>query len=81
MPPPIALLFALKVPLDQIITFSILSGLLEYTFMPLNVILFRKKWPLASIKDYVEAFKKAIPEKHWEKVFRTNAEEVFNLTQ
>ena len=47
---PIALIFALGAPLDQVITFSILSGLLEYTFMPFNVILFRKKWPLESIK-------------------------------
>ncbi len=46
---PIALIFALGAPLDQVITFSILSGLLEYTFMPLNIILFRKKWPLNSI--------------------------------
>jgi ethanolamine permease len=47
---PIALLFALKAPLDQIITFSILSGLLGYTFMPINMILFRRKWPLGTIK-------------------------------
>ena len=47
---PIALIFALGAPLDQVITFSILSGLLEYTFMPINVILFRKKWPLNTIK-------------------------------
>jgi ethanolamine permease len=47
---PIALIFALGAPLDQVITFSILSGLLGYTFMPLNVILFRRKWPLDSIK-------------------------------
>ena len=47
---PLAILFAIKVPLDQIITFSILSGLLEYTFMPINMILFRKKWPLDVIK-------------------------------
>ena len=47
---PIALIFALGAPLDQVITFSILSGLLGYTFMPLNVILFRRKWPLNSIK-------------------------------
>lgn len=54
---PIALLFALKVPLDQIITFSILSGLLEYTFMPINMILFRKKWPLDTIKrGYIHPF-------------------------
>ncbi|MCQ0092926.1 amino acid permease [Roseovarius sp. M141] len=47
---PIAMIFALGAPLDQVITFSILSGLLGYTFMPLNVILFRRKWPLDSIK-------------------------------
>lgn len=47
---PIALIFALRAPLDQVITFSILSGLLGYTFMPINVILFRKKWPLDTIK-------------------------------
>jgi ethanolamine permease len=47
---PIALIFALGAPIDQVITFSILSGLLEYTFMPLNVTLFRRKWPLDTIK-------------------------------
>lgn len=47
---PIALIFALRMPLDQVITFSILSGLLGYTFMPINMILFRRKWPLNSIK-------------------------------
>ena len=47
---PIALIFALGAPLDQVITFSILSGLLEYTFMPLNIIMFRKKWPMGTIK-------------------------------
>lgn len=54
---PIALIFALGAPLDQVITFSILSGLLGYTFMPLNMILFRRKWPLKSIKrGYVHPF-------------------------
>ena len=47
---PIALIFALGARLDQVITFSILSGLLGYTFMPLNIILFRRKWPLETIK-------------------------------
>ncbi len=47
---PIALIFALGAPLDQVITFSILSGLLGYTFMTFNVIMFRNKWPLNSIK-------------------------------
>ena len=32
------------------ITFSILSGLLNYTFMPINMMMFRNKWPLGSIK-------------------------------
>ena len=47
---PVALVFALGAPLDQVITFSILSGLLEYTFMSFNVIMFRNKWPLDTIK-------------------------------
>lgn len=42
-------------------------------------LMFGSDWPLADINEYVKAFKKAIPEEHWEKVFRTNAEEVFNL--
>jgi len=54
---PIAIVFATQVPLDQIITFSILSGLLGYTFMAINVIMFRTKWPLGSIKrGYVHPF-------------------------
>jgi len=54
---PVALIFALGVPLDQVITFSILSGLLEYTFMALNVLMFRKKWPLDMIKrGYIHPF-------------------------
>jgi ethanolamine permease len=47
---PIAIIFALYVPLAQIITFSILSGLLNYTFMPINMWNFRRKWPLGTIK-------------------------------
>ncbi len=54
---PVALVFAYFAPLDQVITFSILSGLLEYTFMAINVIMFRRKWPLGSIKrGYVHPF-------------------------
>ena len=47
---PIGIVFAIEVPLAQIITFSILSGLLNYTFMPINMWKFRNKWPLGSIK-------------------------------
>ncbi len=54
---PVALTFALGMPLDQVITFSILSGLLGYTFMPINMIMFRNKWPLDTIKrGYVHPF-------------------------
>jgi ethanolamine permease len=54
---PVALVFAYYAPLDQVITFSILSGLLEYTFMAVNVMMFRQKWPLGSIKrGYVHPF-------------------------
>jgi len=54
---PVALVFAYFAPLDQVITFSILSGLLEYTFMSFNVIMFRSKWPLGTIKrGYVHPF-------------------------
>jgi ethanolamine permease len=54
---PIAVIFALYVPLAQVITFSILSGLLGYTFMPINMFRFRSKWPLGSIKrGYVHPF-------------------------
>ncbi|MBA3448311.1 MAG: amino acid permease [Pseudaminobacter sp.] len=47
---PIALAFAFIADLNQAITFSILSGLLGYTFMSINIMMFRKKWPLGSIR-------------------------------
>jgi ethanolamine permease len=47
---PIVVLFSLYIPLAQIITFSILSGLLNYTFMPFNMWNFRRKWPVGSIR-------------------------------
>ena len=54
---PIAVSFAFTGLLDQVITFSILSGLLGYTFMTFNMIKFRKKWPLDSIhRGYIHPF-------------------------
>ena len=54
---PIAIIFSLGAPLDQTVTFSILSGLLGYTFMSFNMILFRRKWPLDAIKrGYIHPF-------------------------
>jgi ethanolamine permease len=54
---PIAIIFSLGAPLDQTVTFSILSGLLGYTFMSFNMIMFRRKWPLDTIKrGYIHPF-------------------------
>ncbi len=54
---PIAVSFAFTGLLDQVITFSILSGLLGYTFMSINIIKFRRQWPLGSInRGYVHPF-------------------------
>lgn len=54
---PIAVSFAFTGLLDQVITFSILSGLLGYTFMSFNIVRFRRLWPLGSInRGYVHPF-------------------------
>ncbi len=54
---PIAVSFAFTNLLDQVVTFSILSGLLGYTFMSFNVMKFRKQWPLDTIKrGYIHPF-------------------------
>ena len=54
---PVAVSFGFTGLLDQVITFSILSGLLMYTFMPVIIIKFRKQWPLGSIdRGYVHPF-------------------------
>ncbi len=54
---PIAAAFGFLGLLAPVITFSILSGLLGYTFMPINMFRFRAKWPLGSIKrGYVHPF-------------------------
>lgn len=54
---PIALAFAFISDLNQAITFSILSGVLQYTFMSINIVMFRNKWPLGSIqRGYTHPF-------------------------
>lgn len=47
---PIAVAFGAFAGLDQAITFSILSGVLQYTFMSINIVMFRRKWPLGTIQ-------------------------------
>lgn len=54
---PIAVAFAFTGLLDQVITFSILSGLLGYTFMSFNMFKFRRMWPLGTIhRGYIHPF-------------------------
>jgi ethanolamine permease len=54
---PIAIAFGYTGLLDQVITFSIISGLLMYAIMPINMIRFRKLYPMGSIKrGYVHPF-------------------------
>ena len=42
-------------------------------------LMFGTDWPLTSMKPYLEAYKKAIPEEHWKAVFHDNAVRVFKL--
>lgn len=42
-------------------------------------LMFGTDWPLTRIAPYVEAFKEAIPEEHWNAVFHDNAVRIFKL--
>ena len=54
---PIAISFGYTGLLDQVITFSIISGLLMYGIMPINMVKFRRMYPMGSIKrGYVSPF-------------------------
>lgn len=41
--------------------------------------MFGTDWPLVGIKDYLEAYKRAIPKEHWKAVFHDNAARVFKF--
>ncbi|HET8782011.1 MAG TPA: amidohydrolase family protein, partial [Pyrinomonadaceae bacterium] len=42
-------------------------------------LMFGTDWPLTSMKPYLEAYKRAIPQEHWKAVFHDNAVRVFKL--
>jgi uncharacterized protein len=42
-------------------------------------LMFGTDWPLTSMKPYLDAYKKAIPQEHWKAVFHDNAVRVFKL--
>ncbi|WP_292484689.1 APC family permease [Methanohalobium sp.] len=54
---PIAIAFAFSGYLDQVITFSIISGLLCYVLIPFSLIRFRKLFPDSIANDKVRPFK------------------------
>lgn len=43
--------------------------------------LFGTDWPLVGMKEYLEAYKKAIPKEHWCHVFFYNAQNVFDFPE
>ncbi len=54
---PIIIVFGYTGLLDQVITFSIISGLLMYAIMPIQIIRFRRLYPMDSIRrGYVYPF-------------------------
>ena len=54
---PIAVAFGYTGLLDQVITFSIISGCLIYAVMPVNIVRFRRLYPMGSIRrGYVYPF-------------------------
>ncbi len=42
-------------------------------------LMFASDWPLVDIAGYVDAYKRAIPQEHWQAVFHDNAARVFGL--
>ena len=42
-------------------------------------VMFGTDWPLANYSDYIELTKWLIPEEHWDQVFYTTANRVYNL--
>ncbi len=47
---PLTIVFAVFAPLTKVITYAILSGLLNYTYLGFAIILFRRQWPIGTIK-------------------------------
>ena len=64
------------------------DGLQKYVIEPLKYVygyadyqklMFGTDWPLVGMKDYLTAFKQAIPKEHWDDVFYKNARRVFHM--
>lgn len=69
-----------QMPKDKIDTYMVqpLRWVFGYVEDPSKV-MFGTDWPLVGIKQYLDAYKRAIPEEHWQQVFYENAARVFNF--
>lgn len=65
---------------DKIDTYMVqpLRWVFGYVEDPSKV-MFGTDWPLVGIKQYLDAYKRAIPEEYWQQVFYENAARVFNF--
>ena len=65
---------------DQIDTYVVrpIAWVFGYIENP-NKMMFGSDWPLTPVKPYLEAYKRAIPKEHWQKVFHDNAVRVFGM--
>ncbi len=59
----------LKLDMDFVFNFS----------CAFNKIIYGSDWPLVKMKDYIEIIKKVVPKQHWEKVFYSNAKQLFKI--
>lgn len=55
-----------------------ISYVFQYVEDP-KKLMYGTDWPLVNMKQYLEAFKKAIPREHWQAVFHDNAVRVFKF--
>lgn len=69
-----------QTPKEKIDAFVVrpISWIFGYVEDP-KKLMFGTDWPLAPIKPYVEAYKRAIPPEHWKAVFHDNAVRVFKF--
>jgi uncharacterized protein len=69
-----------KLPPEQVRRYMVepISWIFGYVENP-EKLMFGSDWPLVDIPSYVEAFQRAIPREHWQKVFHDNAVKVFRL--
>ena len=69
-----------KLPKEEVDEFVVkpLAWIMGYVDDPTKM-MYGTDWPLADMKSYLDAFKRAIPKQYWSKVFYENAAHVFGF--